>query len=65
MDSYNDERFWFNAEKADYRKLEDIVEDLKDIMDVLIRLIDPRNKILRLTDGSNNKTVRICKISIV
>jgi hypothetical protein len=65
LDCYNDERFWFNAEKADYMKLEDIVEDPKDIMDVLIRLIDPRNKILRLTDGSHNKTVCICKISIV
>ena len=46
-------------------KLEDIVEDPKDIMDVLIRLIDHRNKILKLTDGSHNKTVCICKISIV
>ena len=38
MDCHNDERFWFNVEKADYRKLENIVEDPKDIVDVLIRL---------------------------
>ena len=54
MDCYNDEIFWFNAEKEDYRTIKERFGDPMDIMDVVEKLIDPKQQ---LTDASTNTMV--------